>query len=56
MVEEPAHEPGGLPDGVAGWSPVELYRLRAQIVNELPVGPDLTAAVARIDQLLGVHA
>ncbi len=56
MVEEPAHEPGGLPPDVAAWSPVELYRLRAQIVNELPFGPDLTAAVERIDQLLGVHA
>lgn len=54
--EEPADEPRGLPADVGTWSPVELYRLRAQLVNELPLGPDLLDAVARVDLLLERHA
>lgn len=54
--EEPADEPRGLPADVGTWAPVELYRLRAQLVNELPLGPDLLDAVARVDLLLERHA
>ena len=53
---EPADEPRGLPAGVDAWSPVELYRLRAQLIDELPVEPDLLDAVARVDVLLERHA
>ena len=53
---EPADEPRGLPAGIDTWSPVELYRLRAQLVAELPLGPDLLDSVARVDLLLGRHA
>lgn len=40
----------------AAWSPVELYRLRRQLIDELADMGVLERAVERIDELRGLHA